>query len=296
MIRINKYFIPYIILLLLLGFRGELFISFIIVFFHEIVHYIAARCLGFTGFDVEILPVGTVLRLKELDEATAREDLIISISGPLVNIILAVFFYFIWRSTGFSNSMVEMYFKGNLTIGIFNLIPAFPLDGGRILRALISYKTFYREANKFTVYISMYSGILIMFYYMRLFFAGTSNFNAGIIALLIIISSLKEKERIAYIIMGDIIKKRIRFLKHGYLENKSISIHYKKDLITALGMIDKNKYSIFTVLDDDLKAMDIIYEEEVIEALKLHGNITIEEFIKIEDGEMLNISSSSESK
>lgn len=296
MIRISKYFIPYIILLLLLGFRGELVTTFIIVFCHEIVHYIAARCCGFTGFDVEILPVGTVLRLKELDEATAREDIIISISGPLVNIIFAVFFYFMWKSNAFLNPLLELYFKGNLAIGIFNLIPAFPLDGGRILRALISLKTFYREANKLTVYISICFGTLMTLSYMCLFFSGINNFNIGIIALFIIVSSLKEKERIAYIIMGDIIKKRIRFLKHGYLQNKSISIYYKKDLLTALGMVDKNKYNIFTVLDDDLKVMDIIYEEEVVDALKLYGNITIEEFMCIGDEKTESVESSSHSK
>ena len=135
----------------------------------------------------------------------------------------------------------------------------------------------------------------MMFYYMCLFFSGINNFNIGIIAFLIITSSLKEKERIAYIIMGDIIKKRIRFLKHGYLENKSISIYYKKDLLTALGMVDKNKYNVFTILDDSLRVMDIIYEEEVIEALKLHGNITIEEFMRKED-EKTEMLSSTESK
>lgn len=283
MIKVNKYFIPYILLIMLLGFNGELVIAFIIALFHEIVHYIAARCCGFTGFDVEILPVGTVLRLRELDEATAKEDIIISISGPLANIILAVFFYWLWRYTGFNNPVIALYFRGNLAIGIFNLIPAFPLDGGRIVRAILSLKTFYREANSITVYASMCVGVMLMLFYLRIFFSGKNDFNIGLISLFIIISSLKEKERIAYIIMGDIIKKRIKFLKRGYIENKSISIYYKKDLITALSMVDKNKYNIFTVLDDELKVMDVIYEEEIIEALKLHGNISIEKFMANEE-------------
>ena len=78
MVKINKYFIPYILLFILIGFKGQLIWSFIIVFFHELMHYITARYFGFTGFDMEILPIGTVLRLKNLDEATPKEDLIIS--------------------------------------------------------------------------------------------------------------------------------------------------------------------------------------------------------------------------
>lgn len=83
--------------------------------------------------------------------------------------------------------------------------------------------------------------------------------------------------------MGDIIKKKYKFLKQGYIENKNLSINYKNDLITALSIVDKNKYIIFTVLDNDMKFMDIIYEEELIEGLKIHGNITIEEFINIRE-------------
>jgi stage IV sporulation protein FB len=61
---------------------------------HELVHYITARFLGFSGFVVELIPIGAVLKVKDLDEATPLEDFIISISGPLFNLILAGIFYF----------------------------------------------------------------------------------------------------------------------------------------------------------------------------------------------------------
>ena len=82
MIKFNKFFIPYIFLLIVIGFRGELLISFILVILHEIVHYLTAVAFGFSGFDIKILPIGAVLRLKDLDEATPFEDLVISLSGP----------------------------------------------------------------------------------------------------------------------------------------------------------------------------------------------------------------------
>ena len=86
-----------------------------------------------------------------------------------------------------------------------------------------------------------------------------------------------------YIIMGDIIRKKRRFLKDSYIENKTISVYYKKDLITVLGLVDKNKYNLFTLLDEEMKVIDILTEYEVLEGLKLYGNISIEEFIKIRD-------------
>lgn len=277
MIKVSKFFIPYLILLIILGFKGQVIISFVIVFLHEIVHYIAARCLGFSGFDVKFLPIGTVLQLKDLDEATPKQDLIISISGPVFNLITALICIIIY--VFYKNVWINYLILSNLTLGIFNLIPAFPLDGGRILRDILSMKMLYRKANEITLKISIIIGTILMLFYFVIFFKGIKNITLGLIALFIITISLKEKERVAYLIMGDIVKKKCRFLKRGYIENKSISIHYKKDLLTAIGLVDKNKHCTFLVLDDEMRVIDMFYEEELIKGLREYGNISLTEFL-----------------
>jgi len=284
LLKLNRFFIPYVIVLILIGFKGKLAVAFSIAIFHEFAHYITAVFFGFSGFDVEILPIGAVLKLKDLDDATPKQDLIISLSGPLINIILAVVFYFL--SKNYSSDFYTLMYEGNLSLGVFNLIPAFPLDGGRALRDILANKTIYKVANNLTVKYSIIIGSLMMFLYFILFLKGISNFNIGLIALFIIISSLKEKERIVYLIMGDIIKKRCKFIGKKYIENKSMSIYYKAELINALSIVDKNKYNIFTILDENMRVMDIIYEDELVEALKEHGNITVEEFIAIRENNM----------
>lgn len=278
MIKLNKLFIPYILLLLFIGFKGQLLLTFIIVVLHETVHYLTARYFGFSGFDIEILPVGAVLKLKDLDEADPKEELIIALSAPVFNLLLAGIFYFAYKYI--NSESLWILFSSNLSLGIFNLIPALPLDGGRVMRGIIATRTLYKKANKIVVIISITIGTLLMFIYFCLFFSNRINLNIGIIAVFIIVSAYREKERIAYIIMGDILKKKMKFLKRGYLENKSISIHYKKDLLTILSMVDKAKYNIFTILDDDMRVIDVIYEEEVVETLKSKGNMSIEDFIR----------------
>ncbi|MGH4051031.1 MAG: M50 family metallopeptidase [Clostridium sp.] len=279
MIRISKLFIPYIILLIILGFKGEIVIAFIFVFLHELMHYLAARILGFSGFDIEILPIGAVLKVKDLDEASAMEDLIISLAGPMFNLLIAVIFYILFMA--YNMPYLHLIYKTNLALGIFNLIPAFPLDGGRVLRDILSIKTIYRKANQISIRVSMVLGSIFMFIYFVSVSANKSNFNLGLISIFILISSVKEKERIVYLIMGYIIKKKYRFIKRGYVENRSISIFCEKNLLSVLGIIDKNKYNLFTILDENMSVLETLYEEEIIEAIKAYGNISLIEYINI---------------
>ena len=279
MVRISKLFIPYIVLLIILGFKGELVIAFAFVFLHELMHYITARILGFSGFDIEILPIGAVLKVKDLDEASAKEDLLISLAGPLFNLLLAAIFLILYIMNNIP--YLHLIYKSNLAIGIFNLIPAFPLDGGRILRDILSTKTIYRKANEISIKVSLVLGSIFMFIYFVSVYAHKSNFNLGLISIFILISSIKEKERIVYLIMGYIIKKKYRFIERGYVENRSISIYYKKNLLSVLGIIDKNKYNLFTILDENMSVLEILYEDEIIEAIKSYGNISLREYIDI---------------
>lgn len=279
MIKLNKYCIPYIIILFLVGFRGQLFVVFIFVILHEVIHYLTARKLGFSGFHIEILPFGASLKLKDLDEASSTEELIISISGPMMNFVLAVIFYAALRK--YNCEELNDLFIINLSLGVFNLLPAFPLDGGRILRDILAKKFLYKVASKITVYVSITLGILLLISYFVFLFFNVNKLNLVLISFFILSCSIKEKRRIVYVIMEDIMKKRLKFMKNGIIENRIISVFYKKDLLFGLGMIDKNKYTILTVLDENMRVIKLIYEEEIINALKEHGNITFEELIKI---------------
>lgn len=272
MIKFNRYFIPYIFLLIILGFNGGIIISFFMVFLHEFAHYVAARRLGFSGFDAEVLPIGAVLKVKDLDEATPKEDFLISISGPMLNLILAIIFYFMKS---------KVLFNTNITLCLFNFIPVMPLDGSRMLKDILLKKFNFKKANLLTLYISFFIGYMLIFLNIILFFKGKFNLNLAVISIFTIVCSYKEKERIAYIIMGNIIKKRYKIINRGYIENKNVSVYYRKNLLYVLGLVEKGRYNVFTIMDEELNVIDTIYEQELIDALKKYGNISVQEYITI---------------
>ena len=98
-------------------------------------------------------------------------------------------------------------------------------------------------------------------------------------AIIIIYITRMEESTSMYITMGNIVKKRKKILKDNYIENKSISVYYKQGLVNVLALVDRNKFNTFYILDDDMKLIHVLHEDELIEALKIYGNMTLEEYI-----------------
>ena len=124
---------------------------FVCVVLHEYGHSLVAQRLGIEIQDITVLPIGGVARLRSLPERP-WDEVKIAIAGPLVNVVLAPIFFAIALLLGATpldianivqggNSLGQIFaYLGfiNVALVVFNLIPAFPLDGGRVLRGLLA--------------------------------------------------------------------------------------------------------------------------------------------------------------
>jgi Zn-dependent protease len=125
-----------------------LLLLFGVVFLHELGHSLVARRFGIRVYDITFWPLGGMARMSEIPERPKTEILIAS-AGPAVNFALAALALplALWSQSALdepvSNGMQFLastsgYFVAvNLLLGVFNLVPAFPMDGGRVLRALL---------------------------------------------------------------------------------------------------------------------------------------------------------------
>ncbi|SFB16379.1 site-2 protease family protein [Clostridium frigidicarnis] len=279
MTKKKRLLISYIVILIMIGFQRAFLIAFIFVFLHELTHVLTARLLGVSDIKLKIIPMGTYIESNSFDYLDLKEDILISLSGPIFNLILGFIFWSINKYL--SSEFVLWCALSNLALGLINLLPAFPLDGARIIRCILNKKIIYKRANNIVIKLSFFTGIVMIIFFIISYIYGVVNFSILLMAILILYISHKEKERVVYIIMGDIVKKKSKFLKKSYIENKSISVYYKKDLLYLMNIMDKNKNNIFTVLDDNMEFKEVIFEQEIVEALKVYGNISIEEYINI---------------
>lgn len=269
--------IEIVLLLLAISFESKILIGVISIILHEFTHIFVGNKLGCKIYDLEIGLVGAKAELSDIEDLIDKEKLILYLSGPTMNFILALIFCVLYAVSGFSifNTGCEV----NIGLFIFNLIPAYPLDGSRILEILLSKYNSYTKSKKITVWISyILSACLIILFFIMIFLHKV-NINLLLIGILIIYSTILEKNLIMYIIMGDIIKKRKKIKKYDYIENKTVSVFYKNELLDVMRLLDKNKFNTFYILDEELKLIKIMHEDELIESLKNFGNITLEDYI-----------------
>lgn len=119
---------------------------FACIVLHEFGHILMARRFGVRTPDVILLPIGGVARLERIPDEP-RQELFIALAGPAVTLALAALLYLVLRVGGGeadvlrlseSQSFLAQLVTVNVYLLLFNLIPAFPMDGGRVLRALLA--------------------------------------------------------------------------------------------------------------------------------------------------------------
>ena len=146
---------------------------FAIVVLHELGHALAARRYGIGTKDITLLPIGGVARLDRMPEEP-RQELAIAIAGPAVNVVLALIFMLIARITHGSSGWSMGLFPGeglaaelvriNVVLVLFNMIPAFPMDGGRVLRALLAMRLGYNRATAIAARLGQAFAVLFGLY------------------------------------------------------------------------------------------------------------------------------------
>ena len=155
------------------GFILALFASVIL---HEYGHALTARRFGVKTRNITLYPIGGVANLERIPE-DPKQELWVAIAGPAVNVVIALILYigllFTQALEPFSSlsltggSFIERLMVTNLILVGFNLIPAFPMDGGRVLRALLAMKLEYTTATQIAASIGQ--GMAFLFGFIGLF-------------------------------------------------------------------------------------------------------------------------------
>lgn len=163
------------------------------VILHELGHSMAARRYGIPTVDITMYPIGGIARLQRMPR-NPRQELVIALAGPAVNLVIAVVLYLIDNTADSlrvvlagRGGLLDMLMWVNLALVGFNMIPAFPMDGGRVLRAGLATRIDYRRAT----YIASLVGIVIAVV-MFIYGVMTANLALPFVALFVIFAGRQE--------------------------------------------------------------------------------------------------------
>lgn len=160
-LKIHPTFMIFAVILIYFG-QGFLFLNYLcVMLFHELSHAFVARSLGYNLSSISLIPFGVSLNMSAYD-MSPKDEIKIALAGPLLNAFLCLILFMLWWIFPSSYNYTILFFYANFVTCIFNLIPAFPLDGGRVLRGLFRSKTSENRAIKGCKIINIFVIILLL--------------------------------------------------------------------------------------------------------------------------------------
>jgi stage IV sporulation protein FB len=167
----------------------QIFMLFFIIFIHEMGHAWAASMFKWRIKSIKLLPFGGTLETEEHGNKSLKEDLIVVLAGPVQHVWLVGGAYLFYAFSFIPYEVYLQFFYLNASIMIFNLLPIWPLDGGKLLFIGLSMKCSFIKAHRFTLLFSIALAIIAVFINIVM---SPSNLNVWIIAGFIAFSIIME--------------------------------------------------------------------------------------------------------
>lgn len=258
--------------------RGFLFVIYtVLALMHELAHLIVARKLGYRLNKIRLMPFGAVLEAEQ-DEFAPSDEIKISLAGPLFNLLFAVIIVALWWVKPAAYYKTVDIMVANLSCGLFNLIPIYPLDGGRVVLAFLSRKFDRVFAAKLMKKATLTFGlILILIFVVALFYA--INFTILAVGIMILACALGE-ENASYKKITFISAKKKKAV-HG-LGVKDILFNGNSLCSKVYLKLSASQFNVVLICDDQLNIIGRLTETEISDiVLSGRGKITLNEALAL---------------
>jgi len=268
-------------LLFVFGYAADFLWVFLSIILHELGHVTAAIHFGSRLRSVKIMAVGLNASLDGFEYQSTPCRLLIYLSGPAVNLILAAMSKLAGLILPFHGERLGFLFLVNISLAVLNFLPVLPLDGGKILREIIGAKFGLRAANNCLNSLSVCFATLLICIGILQIISKIYNFSLAAIGIYILLSIKSEKTEAALMNVRNIINRRSRILKKGIFPVRNLVVIKSKRLMEVIKRMDFDSFHILYVADEDLNIMATLTEQQVIDGLLKHGpETTFEELLK----------------
>ncbi|GAB6088055.1 site-2 protease family protein [Alkaliphilus crotonatoxidans] len=281
-VKINLLLIPILALSILGGYYKELLITFLLVFIHEMSHCRVAQYYQIPIQEIELFPFGGVVKTEENLGAEPLKEILIALAGPLSNFIMLAIGYFLMAILPLEGDLINIFLLANLIMGAFNLLPILPLDGGRVLRGVISYHWGIKRATNITIIIGKTCTILLLFKGLILTLEAIENLYLLLLPIFLYVSLHQERKMVIFLYFKDVLRKKSKLEERGIMNSRYLTVMDNVNLNKVLHEFCSGKYHFVSVINKEGRFIGTLTETEVLEALGRHGNhMTIGTLINI---------------
>lgn len=278
-IKVNPFFL---LLLPVASVYGQLIptlVVFAVVLWHEAVHVLTALYYGMRVVEIEILPFGGVARMDDLMQFEPHIEAAVAAVGPISNLVLLGIFCLWHNYYPIDPDWMDFIARANISMAALNLLPALPLDGGRILRSRLISSMGIRRATEIAALIGQLFAVGFILIGLAGIFFYTS-VNAGILILIgffVVTAAQKEKEEAVYVFLRYLTQKQRQVRSKRVMMTKELVATSEASVGEVLQHFTPSYFHFIWIVDLNGELIGVMTEFELINSLLeegIHGKLS----------------------
>lgn len=263
-LRYHWTVVPGLVLWLLLGEPLELLGAAAALLLHEWGHALTAKGLGARVEGMELYPFGACVKVEE--GGSRREELLIAVAGPLCGTVAAGVTLLVMELFPGATGVLTPFFRYNLALSLINLLPGYPLDGGRSLVCLLRKKVSSLEAVRVTAWAGMGLGVVLLSLGIWGMLRGDKNVTVVLFAFFLFVAAGRELVSLPESRLLDTLRRGQRLKSGRPVDVYEVAMGADKTLGEAVPMVRSGQYTLLLVVDGGGRLLGTIDEGRLMEA------------------------------
>lgn len=256
---------------------GEMLTALLSLSLHEACHTLVAWGLGYRVSSIEIQPFGFVARLETMIFSPI-DEIAIAAAGPVCSLVIAAVASAFFKSTPGS---LHAFAQCNLALGAINLLPALPLDGGRITKAILSLCIRSRIALLFGAVCGILCGVMILGLGIISLNTDEWNLSALIMGIFLVLAAIREICLHRTARLNAMIRQRVRMRTGEGMKIAETAIHGSVLLGDALHFCFPGRYNLLLIVDDAMRSIGQLDEPALLDGIAKYGvQCSVSELLK----------------
>ncbi|MCR8655711.1 M50 family metallopeptidase [Paenibacillus endoradicis] len=266
---LHPLFIMILLASTLTGYFLELITLFLLVIVHELGHIVMAFAVGWRVKAVKLLPFGGVVEVDEGNGASAKDEWLVAIAGPLQNIWMAAFAWMMGDLGVWSIEWTNYLIQANLWLAAFNMLPILPLDGGKIVLAMLSYRFQFFDVLLWTARMSIVCSVILISYALLPVFQKLEGIklNELMIGIFLLYSNLTYHRHVPFLFYRFLLfrSKRVEQLEVAGARVVPIFAQSQQSLYEVFKRFKREQLHLLCVVDGGTRGMKLYSEQETLQ-------------------------------